>query len=121
MWCSLHYICLQETTEQVVQSGHKDSQGEFPMVIIDLACASHMIKIDGEQVSVMGLQKRDRKYIWSTALVPLIKGIHNPKAFSVSPAMGSLLPLNLHGFSLDDNLSLFSQETLQPWKAGAMS
>lgn len=27
MWCSLHYICLQETTEQVVQSGHKEFEG----------------------------------------------------------------------------------------------
>lgn len=26
-WCSLHYICLQETTEQVVQFGHKEFEG----------------------------------------------------------------------------------------------
>lgn len=27
MLCSLHYICLRETTEQAVQSGHKEFEG----------------------------------------------------------------------------------------------
>lgn len=58
------------------------------MVIINLPCAGHMIKIYGEQVSVMGLQKRDRKYILSTALVPRVTCINNHEALSVSPTRG---------------------------------
>lgn len=46
----------------------KNSKGEFPMVIIDLSCAGYMIKIYGEQISVMGLQKEDTKYILSIHL-----------------------------------------------------
>ena len=42
------------------------------MVIIDLSRVRYVIKVYGEQVSVMGLQQRDTKYTLSSALVPPI-------------------------------------------------
>ena len=98
MWCSLHYICLQETTEQVVQSGHKEFEGW----ISDghhRSCLCESYDQNRWRAGFCYGPTEKRKYIWSTALVSLIRDIHNPKAFSLSPAMGSLLPLNPHGFS----------------------
>lgn len=45
------------------------------MVIIDLSCAGDVIKIYGEQVSVVGLQKKNTKSIYSTAWVCLTRAL----------------------------------------------
>lgn len=58
--CDVHFIVSaygrpQNRSSRLVV---KNSKGEFPVVIVDLSRASYVIKIYGQQVSVMGLQNR---------------------------------------------------------------
>lgn len=120
-WCSLHYICLQETTEQVVQFGHKEFEGW----ISDGHHRSFLCVLYDQNLWTAGFcygptkKKRDTKFIWSSVLVPLSSTLTITKLFLILQQWSvSGLWIRMTFTFFRWHWSLFSHQTIQSWRGG---